>query len=100
VIPEFRIRIYCFIAALLCLLCSWAVAEQIYNALTIWQFYSITGRRPHQINELFVFDKQPWRFSLYLLRNVALFILSSGAGLALSWGVLRGRRAFNRWRAK
>ncbi|AWY44194.1 hypothetical protein DKY63_31505 [Pseudomonas putida] len=99
-IPGYRIRIYCFIGALFCLLCSWLVAEQIYNALTLWQFDSTTGPRWHRMKEHFVYDEQPWRFGLYLLRDVAFFISASGAGLVLSWGVLRGRRAFHRWRAK
>lgn len=99
-IPGYRIRIYCFIGALVFLIASWALAEEIFNALTVWQFDAITGRRHHRITEHFVFDEQPWRFGLYLLQIIVLFIVSSGAGLFLSWGVLRGRRAFKRWAAK
>ncbi|MBC8997249.1 hypothetical protein IAI51_11975 [Pseudomonas sp. N40(2020)] len=99
-IPEYRLRIYCLICALLCLLCAWAVAEQLNDALNIGQFDSMTGRSPHKVKEHFVFDEQPRRFSLYLLRDIAVFIASGGAGLAFSWGALRGRRSFKRLRAK
>lgn len=99
-IPNYRIRIYCFIGALFFLFCSWVEAEQIYNALTIGQFDTITGPRAHRINEHFVFDEQPWRFGWYLLRDVAVFVVCGGVGVVLLWGVLRGRRAFKRWGAR
>lgn len=63
-IPEYRVRIYCFIGACLCLLCARVLAEEIYDALTIWQFDSITSPLAHRVLEHFVFDEQPWRFSL------------------------------------
>lgn len=100
VIPDYRIRIYCFIAALLCLLCTWALSEHLYDALTLGQLDVMTGRSPYKIKEHFVFSEQPWRFSGYLLRDVAAFIASGCAGLWLVSGIVRGRRAFGLWRGK
>ncbi|MBK5529199.1 hypothetical protein JFT86_19845 [Pseudomonas sp. TH06] len=99
-IPDYRIRIYCFIAALLCLLCAWALSEHLYDALTLGQLDVMTGRNPHKIKEHFVFSEQPWRFSGYLLRDMAAFIASGVAGLWFVSGIVRGRRAFGRWRGK
>lgn len=99
-IPNYRIRAYCLFGALVCLLGSWAIAEQILHALTTCQFDAITGRRGSKVKEHFVLSQQPWRFGWYLLWHVAVLIASSGAGLVLTWGVLRGRRAFKRWHVK
>jgi hypothetical protein len=99
-IPEYRIRIYCLIGALLYLLVAWASAEQLYNAATLWQLDVTTGRGAFKSREHLVFDQQPWRFVFYLLVSIAVFIASTGAALWFLRGVLRGRQAFKRWSGK
>ncbi|WP_095126413.1 MULTISPECIES: hypothetical protein [unclassified Pseudomonas] len=99
-IPNYRIRIYCCIGALFCLIVTLACAEQLHNAGTLGQFDVTTGRGVSKVREHLVFDQQPWRFGFYLLMTIAVFIASTGAGLWLCWGVLRGRRAFKRWSGK
>jgi hypothetical protein len=99
-IPGYRIRIYCLIGALLCLLGTLATAEALYNAATLWQFDVTTGRGVSKVREHLVFDQQPWRFVFYLLVTIVVFIASTSAGLWLCWGVLSGRRAFKRWSGK
>ena len=96
-IPGYRIRIYCFFFASLFLLTAWVIGQEIYRALTIFQLKAYTGLRPYRVWEHLVFDEQPWRFSFYFVFTVAVFIFSSWAGLFLTWGVLRGRKAFKRW---
>lgn len=100
VIPNYRIRFYSLIGALLCLLGAWASADAIHSAATLWQFDVTTGRGVSKVREHLVFDQQPWRFGFYLLMTIAVFIASTGAGLWLCWGVLCGRRAFKRWSGK
>ncbi|PTT24739.1 hypothetical protein [Pseudomonas sp. HMWF021] len=96
-IPGYRVRIYCLIGALLCLLVAWASAEQLYTALTNGQLDALTGWRPHKTREHLALDEQPFRFTFYFLQMAASFVAFTGAGLALSWGVIRGRKAFRRW---
>ncbi|MCI8210028.1 hypothetical protein AUC61_10825 [Pseudomonas sp. S25] len=96
-IPGYRVRIYCFIAALFCLSGAWWAGERLYDALTLWQFDALTGPRRQSVKEHLVFDDHPARFLWYLLETLAGFIFFSGAGLAMTWGVLRGRKAFKRW---
>lgn len=43
-IPNYRIRIYCCIGALFCLIVALACAEQLHNAATLGQFDVTTGR--------------------------------------------------------
>lgn len=99
-IPNYRIRFYCFIGALFCLMVALACAEQLYSAATLWQFDVTTGRGVSKVREHLVFDQQPWRFGFYLLMTIVVFITSTGAGLWLCSGVWRGRRAFKRWSGK
>jgi len=97
VIPEYRVRIYCFLGAVFCLGCAWLAGERLNDAFTLWQFDALTGSRRQSVKEHLIFDDQPERFLWYLLETIATFIFFSGAGLAMTWGVLRGRRAFKRW---
>lgn len=96
-IPNYRIRIYCLIVAPLFLLGAWAVAQEIYSALTTFELDALTGYRYHRTTEHLVFDEQPWRFSFYLVLHVMYFLFGGWVGLFLAWGVLRGRKAFKRW---
>ncbi|MEN1834955.1 hypothetical protein AAIM60_18925 [Pseudomonas lijiangensis] len=73
------------------------MTDQLYDALTLWQFDVLTGPRGERVKERLIFDEQPVRFLFYLLKTLVIFILFGGAGLAMSWGVLRGRKAFKRW---
>lgn len=95
--PGYRLRIYCFIGAVFCLGTCWAVLPSLGDALALGQFDTVTGRRAFRTWEHLVAHDQPWRFTLYLLRDVALSLASGSAGLAMAWVVLRGRRAFRRW---
>lgn len=96
-IPGYRLRFYCLLGALFCLASCWVAALSLMDGLTLGQFDAVTGFRPHKIKEHLVFNEQPWRFAWYLLGQAALCVAGGGAGLALAWVVLRGRRAFKRW---
>ncbi|MCV4289692.1 hypothetical protein OH708_17375 [Pseudomonas capsici] len=98
VIPGYRVRIYCFIGAFFCLGIAWAMmTDELYDAFTLWQFDVFTGPRSQRVKEHLIFDQQPVRFLFYLLKTLVIFILFGSAGLAMSWGVLRGRKTFKRW---
>ncbi|WP_260406210.1 hypothetical protein [Pseudomonas cichorii] len=73
------------------------MTAELYDAFTLWQFDVLTGPRSDRVKEHLIFDEQPLRFLWYLLKNVVVCILFGGAGLAMAWGVLRGRKAFKRW---
>lgn len=95
-IPGYRLRAYCLIGAVFCLGTSWAMAQHLGDALRLWQFDTLTGQRGFRTTEHLVFNDRPWRFGGYLLRDAVLCVASGGAGLAMSWVVLRGRLAFKR----
>jgi hypothetical protein len=95
-IPEYRVKFYCLLGAGFFLLCAWAMAPDLYAALTTYEFDTLTGRRHHRVREHLRYLETPWAFVYHFVLDLAAFLTTSALGLGLAWRLLRGRKAFKR----
>lgn len=96
VIPEYRVKIYCLFGMLFFLGVGCFAWPDLYEALTTLEMDARTGPRSHRVNVHLVYHREPARFVFNLIEQAAYTLVASAAGLALTWRLLRGRRAFKK----
>lgn len=92
-IPGYRVRIYAFLFALLCLGISYAAAMDLYSGLTTGQLDVYRGPTLHRVRETVSHDLRPWRFRGAILLDILAVLLCSCGFVSMARRVILGKRS-------
>lgn len=95
-IPEYRVKFYCLIGMLFCFGIACFAWPDLYAALTTLEMDARTGPRSHRVNVHLVYHREPVRFIFNIIEQAVYTLAATTVGLALTWRVLRGRKAFSK----